>query len=241
MGIFPPWYCICSDVWSHVGCLHPAHRDYFKRPKDYLDWYEKYGPLRNNLAAPTVAILLYRKHVITKQPYIPELITVMEEQGIRPVPIFINGIEAHTVVSAFCLSFKTLYFCRLAWWRPILISQLDKECRVPVHTAANARQKVLISKSDIQDHVCSTFSWPTLWCHINLLFSAGLIGWCYRTCPGICVSHARFIRNSWCISWILITRQLHLVPFYNICSCSSGKMSLWFILLQPPLSKAYTS
>ncbi len=41
-----------------------------------------------------------RKHVITEQGYIPQLVRCFEEEGVRPVPIFINGIEAHTVVRA---------------------------------------------------------------------------------------------------------------------------------------------
>lgn len=103
--------------------------------------------------APVVAVLLYRKHVITRQPYlnqlartqarratrhshlhfpttpppslplclpglaapsaapsrlapsdtaarppVPPQVYGLEEQGLIPVPIFINGIEAHTVV-----------------------------------------------------------------------------------------------------------------------------------------------
>jgi hypothetical protein len=47
---------------------------------------------------PTVALLLYRKHVITSQKYIPRLIRAFERDGLRPLPIFINGVEAHTVV-----------------------------------------------------------------------------------------------------------------------------------------------
>ena len=43
-------------------------------------------------------VLLYRKHVITGQPYIAQLVRVLEAGGVRPVPIFINGIEAHTIV-----------------------------------------------------------------------------------------------------------------------------------------------
>ena len=48
--------------------------------------------------APTVAVLLYRKHVITQQPYLADLVRAMEESGVKPVPIFINGVEAHTIV-----------------------------------------------------------------------------------------------------------------------------------------------
>lgn len=64
-----------------------------------MTWYRKHGPLRDQQGAPVVAVLLYRKHVITGQPYINQLINCMEDDGVIPVPIFINGIEAHTVVS----------------------------------------------------------------------------------------------------------------------------------------------
>lgn len=82
-----------------AGCLHPDHRGYFKDPAEYMAWYRRHGRLRNETGSPKVAILLYRKHVITAQPYLAGLIRTMEAQGVTPVPIFINGIEAHTVVS----------------------------------------------------------------------------------------------------------------------------------------------
>ena len=40
--------------------------------------YAQHGPLRGT-AAPVVGVLLYRKHVITEQPYITQLITLMEQ------------------------------------------------------------------------------------------------------------------------------------------------------------------
>jgi magnesium chelatase subunit H len=43
-------------------------------------------------------VLLYRKHVITKQPYLAELIRGLEQSGVVPIPCFINGVEAHTIV-----------------------------------------------------------------------------------------------------------------------------------------------
>ena len=51
-----------------------------------------------NAQSPRVAILLYRKHVVTKQPYIPQLIRAFEQAGLLPVPIFINGVEGHVAV-----------------------------------------------------------------------------------------------------------------------------------------------
>mgnify|MGYP002793631217 CR=1 FL=1 len=43
--------------------------------------------------APRIALLLYRKHVITGQRYIQDLITYFESEGFIPIPVFINGVE----------------------------------------------------------------------------------------------------------------------------------------------------
>ncbi|NER80021.1 MAG: magnesium chelatase subunit H [Leptolyngbya sp. SIO1D8] len=48
--------------------------------------------------SPRIGILLYRKHVITQQPYIPQLIRAFERAGLMPIPIFINGVEGHVAV-----------------------------------------------------------------------------------------------------------------------------------------------
>ena len=80
-----------------TGCLHPAHKGFFADASEYMAWYRKEGPLRGT-QAPIVAVLLYRKHVITRQPYIAQLVQQMEADGLIPIPIFINGVEAHTIV-----------------------------------------------------------------------------------------------------------------------------------------------
>lgn len=81
-----------------TGCLHPdAPGRYFSSPAEYLRWYAEHGALRGT-DAPTAAVLLYRKHVVTEQPYIAQLVRQMEAEGVVPLPIFINGVEAHTVV-----------------------------------------------------------------------------------------------------------------------------------------------
>ena len=93
-----------------LGLWHPALPG--GRPmtsaREYLRWHrESYTPALGKeegngggLApdAPTVAVLLYRKHVITRQGYIWQLLLGLERKGLRPLPIFINGVEAHTVV-----------------------------------------------------------------------------------------------------------------------------------------------
>ena len=77
-----------------MGLLHPEYEGYFTSPRDYLNWYQQ----EKSSNHPLVAVLLYRKHVITKQPYIPQLIRFFEEQELTPVPIFINGVESHVIV-----------------------------------------------------------------------------------------------------------------------------------------------
>ena len=79
----------------NMGLLHPKYNGYFESPRAYLQWYRQNIEKSLN---PTVGILLYRKHVITKQPYIGQLIRQFEEAGLTPLPIFINGVEGHVAV-----------------------------------------------------------------------------------------------------------------------------------------------
>ncbi|MBD1852143.1 magnesium chelatase subunit H [Leptolyngbya sp. FACHB-711] len=105
----------------NMGLLHPDYSGYFASPQAYLNWYFQdnlgrsssvqpgihpevhkniHSEIPENICAgsPIVAILLYRKHVITKQPYIPQLIRHFEAAGLIPLPIFINGVEGHVAV-----------------------------------------------------------------------------------------------------------------------------------------------
>jgi magnesium chelatase subunit H len=106
------------QVTPDIGILHPL-RDttmdttattstrFFESPADYMTWRlaaaTKQVAVQQNFTlapdeAPRVAVLMYRKHVITEQRYIVDLIRMMEADGIIPIPIFINGVEAHTIV-----------------------------------------------------------------------------------------------------------------------------------------------
>lgn len=80
----------------NMGLLHPDYNGYFESPKAYLDWYKTQYP--NAINNPVVGILLYRKHVITKQSYIPQLIHYFQQENLIPLPIFINGVEGHVAV-----------------------------------------------------------------------------------------------------------------------------------------------
>ncbi|AFY40187.1 cobaltochelatase CobN subunit [[Leptolyngbya] sp. PCC 7376] len=80
----------------NMGLLHPKYDGYFTSPKDYLEWHRKTFP--DQKFNPVVAVLLYRKHVITNQKYIPQLIQKFEADGLTPLPVFINGVEGHVIV-----------------------------------------------------------------------------------------------------------------------------------------------
>jgi len=86
----------------NMGLLHPDYQGYFTSPQDYLTWYKKhlgtYYATSLVRQKPVIGILLYRKHVITKQPYIPQLIKHFENEELIPLPIFINGVEGHVAV-----------------------------------------------------------------------------------------------------------------------------------------------
>ena len=79
----------------NMGLLHPDYQGYFTSPRDYLDWYENHV---GAISKPVIGILLYRKHVITNQAYIPQLIKHFETEELIPLPIFINGVEGHVAV-----------------------------------------------------------------------------------------------------------------------------------------------
>ncbi len=80
----------------NMGLLHPDYEGYFESPRKYLEWYRQAKP--ETWHFPVVGMLLYRKHVVTKQPYIPQLIHHFEKAGLTPLPIFINGVEGHVAV-----------------------------------------------------------------------------------------------------------------------------------------------
>ncbi len=80
----------------NIGLLHPEYQGYFTSPHEYLDWYYQTYP--DKITQPVIGILLYRKHVITKLTYIPQLIKYFEADNLTPLPIFINGVEGHVAV-----------------------------------------------------------------------------------------------------------------------------------------------
>ena len=98
------------EITPDIGLIHPLKTDsprYFSSPSNYLSWRLssscKNDAMSKNYklapdTAPKVAVLLYKKHVITELRYINDLITDLEKNGIIPIPIFINGIEAHVIV-----------------------------------------------------------------------------------------------------------------------------------------------
>ena len=55
----------------NVGVYHPDYSGFFDTPAQYLQWYRDTHP-HVSAATPTVGLLLYRKHVITNQGYIPK-------------------------------------------------------------------------------------------------------------------------------------------------------------------------
>ena len=85
-----------------LGLYHPQRErekmPYFETIASYLDWHARTRSHKVPAGAPRVAVLLYRKHVITKQPYLADLVESFEDSGVLPIPIFINGVEAHTIV-----------------------------------------------------------------------------------------------------------------------------------------------
>lgn len=83
-----------------LGLCHPDHDGTFRAPRDYMAWFARTRPQSSAGKEnwPVVGLLLYRKHVITGQPYIPQLIRAFEAARLVPLPVFINGVEGHIAV-----------------------------------------------------------------------------------------------------------------------------------------------
>lgn len=78
-----------------LGIYHPRLDKFVDSPKEYVEWYTKRNTWVNE-DTPRVGILLYRKHVLSDQQYLGNLIKLMETENILPIPVYINGVEAHT-------------------------------------------------------------------------------------------------------------------------------------------------
>ncbi|KAJ1489238.1 magnesium-chelatase, subunit H [Baffinella frigidus] len=89
-----------SDSPEGSGLVHPDRPGYyFSNPKEYLGWCRPYPvPARKAADWPVVSVLLYRKHVVSELPYIPELVRHMEGQSLLPLPLFITGVDGHIAV-----------------------------------------------------------------------------------------------------------------------------------------------
>lgn len=122
----------------NIGLLHPDYSGYFESPRQYLDWYQSKERARDRQPRPTVGILLYRKHVITRQAYIPQLIRAFEAAGLVPIPIFINGVEGHVAV------------------RDLLTSEHEQQRR-----AAGIKESPALSEAAVVvDAIVSTIGFP---------------------------------------------------------------------------------
>eukprot|EP00913_Durusdinium_trenchii_P025497 g23934.t1 len=69
-----------------VGLLHPSLKyafqpgPFFETPKKYLEWYRSYRPEAFAEQWPVVAVLLYRKHVVSELSYIWQLVNYLEDR-----------------------------------------------------------------------------------------------------------------------------------------------------------------
>ena len=154
-------------ITPDMGLIHPVrYRDplyrtnpYFTSPAAYLEWRK--SPAAKEAAreqsfqladddAPVVAVLLYRKHVITEQPYILDLLTAMEKDNIIPVPIFINGVEAHTIVRDYLTSDNEI--------NQVSRGKLSRPSTYQQRQAASVDAIVNVSKSVAFTAVCNITS-----------------------------------------------------------------------------------
>ncbi len=79
-----------------MGCFHPDADELFDSPAAYQRWALKTRRYRRG--QPTVALLVFRKHLLQAQTYPNDLIRALEDKGLAVLPIFVSGIETHVVL-----------------------------------------------------------------------------------------------------------------------------------------------
>ncbi|HAZ43841.1 MAG TPA: protoporphyrin IX magnesium chelatase, partial [Cyanobacteria bacterium UBA11371] len=117
------------------------------------------------LTSPVVGILLYRKHVVTKQPYIPKLINYFEQAGLIPLPIFINGVEAHVAVRDWMTSSHEQAIIKLAKGetsKPQMPLGVDQEAGRQIEVSKRISSPfATLSKEAVEvDAIVSTIGFP---------------------------------------------------------------------------------
>jgi magnesium chelatase subunit H len=68
-----------------LGLFHPLLKEsgiVMSSPKKYVEWYTQKHPWVTD-QTPRVGVLLYRKHVISEQGYLGNLINLMENEGLN--------------------------------------------------------------------------------------------------------------------------------------------------------------
>jgi len=79
-----------------MGCFHPDAEELFDSPAAYQRWVLKTRRYRRG--QPTVALLVFRKHLLQAQTYPNDLIRALESKGLAVLPIFVSGIETHVAL-----------------------------------------------------------------------------------------------------------------------------------------------
>ncbi len=136
LGLYHP------DLDMNVDNLSENEFNYIvSSPKEYARWYvRKHTWVDSN--TPRVGLLLYRKHVISNLGYISNLIKLLESNGIMPIPVYINGVEGHTVV------------------RDLFTTKYEKEARLSGRIANFDDSLYVNSESTDVDLILNTIGFP---------------------------------------------------------------------------------
>jgi len=91
-------------VYPDIGLWHPLAPAMFERVEDYLDWYDNVHMPSCGLSkdSPCIGLVLQRSHMITQDDcHYVSLISQLESQGSRVIPVFAGGLDFSVPVSRF--------------------------------------------------------------------------------------------------------------------------------------------
>jgi magnesium chelatase subunit H len=103
---FPKLQVLPAQELPNMGFAHPDAPRFFHKPEEYERWErsrklpngKKFTRVKGADAPGTVAVLSFRAHILSGVQYHYDVVSALEQAGLRVLPIFVMGVEGHVVV-----------------------------------------------------------------------------------------------------------------------------------------------
>ncbi|KAL3142075.1 Magnesium chelatase [Trebouxia sp. C0010 RCD-2024] len=94
--------CAEPELFPEVGIWHPMAPGMYEDLKEYLNWYDTRRDTKFAADAPVVGLVLQRSHLVTgDEGHYSGVVSELEAQGAKVVPVFAGGLDFSAPVKKF--------------------------------------------------------------------------------------------------------------------------------------------